>query len=372
MNTVSREKPGEEMDAPGQEIAIAVATMEADREIAFVKGENPKTRMKERIYGIEKIRRSSEVRTIGGAPMGEEKKGPPKNRDEEWDANTSNKGKWKSPQDAISDSPAASHVGARLHPAEEIMSSHAHIAASSEEKAGGRTTGNDKGTHVSNSSKVYVAGISDSTTKEKLRLVFGRYGRVSYIWLARNPPRFAFIAMESAEEAQRAIRGLDGTDIEGSRIKVETETGSNRREGNRKSEIMTRSANEPTAKIKLKEPIAEQRKERVMEEFFPEENQKGRNKNKEGQMEVKEEIGEGGQKYRENGREGMVEAQGVKRDELQDAQAGGASSVQRDQRTTGTARKQGPSEGGSEGNWKDEDGRKLVGVELWKRRLKSR
>ena len=41
-------------------------------------------------------------------------------------------------------------------------------------------------------------------------LQFGKFGRVSQVWIARNPPGFAFITMDDDRDADDAVAGLDG------------------------------------------------------------------------------------------------------------------------------------------------------------------
>ena len=73
--------------------------------------------------------------------------------------------------------------------------------------------------------KVYVGGLRDDANKYDLEDAFSKYGPVKNVWVARKPPGFAFVEMEDTRDADDAIRGLDGTRICGSRVKVEMSTG---------------------------------------------------------------------------------------------------------------------------------------------------
>lgn len=63
----------------------------------------------------------------------------------------------------------------------------------------------------SSDSKVYVGNLGDNTSKKELEDVFFKYGPITNIWVARNPPGFAFVEYEDPRDAKDAIRALDGT-----------------------------------------------------------------------------------------------------------------------------------------------------------------
>ena len=56
-------------------------------------------------------------------------------------------------------------------------------------------------------------------------IVFSYYGPVRKVWVAQNPHGFAFIEFEDERDAEDAVRGLDGTSVCGSRVRVEHATG---------------------------------------------------------------------------------------------------------------------------------------------------
>lgn len=73
--------------------------------------------------------------------------------------------------------------------------------------------------------KVYVGNIGDYGSKEELEREFGYYGPLRNVWVARNPPGFAFVEFEDSRDAEDAVRGLDGRTICGSRARVEMAKG---------------------------------------------------------------------------------------------------------------------------------------------------
>ncbi|KQS70653.1 probable splicing factor, arginine/serine-rich 6 [Drosophila erecta] len=79
--------------------------------------------------------------------------------------------------------------------------------------------------------KVYVGDLGNNARKNDLEYVFGAYGSLRSVWIARNPPGFAFVEFESARDAADAVRGLDGRTVCGRRARVELSTGKYARSG---------------------------------------------------------------------------------------------------------------------------------------------
>ncbi|CAH3185253.1 unnamed protein product, partial [Porites evermanni] len=69
--------------------------------------------------------------------------------------------------------------------------------------------------------KVYVGNLGDNGKKEEIQREFEKYGRLRDVWVARNPPGFAFVEFEDARDADDAIKDLDGKHICGARVRVE-------------------------------------------------------------------------------------------------------------------------------------------------------
>lgn len=77
--------------------------------------------------------------------------------------------------------------------------------------------------------KVYVGDLGSNASKQEIEDAFGYYGTLRSVWVARNPPGFAFVEFESARDAEDSVRGLDGRTVCGRRARVELSTGKSAR-----------------------------------------------------------------------------------------------------------------------------------------------
>lgn len=59
--------------------------------------------------------------------------------------------------------------------------------------------------------KVYVGDLPKDATERELEEAFSYYGKLRNVWVARNPPGFAFVEFEDARDADDAVRELDGS-----------------------------------------------------------------------------------------------------------------------------------------------------------------
>ncbi|XP_065079857.1 uncharacterized protein Rbp1 isoform X2 [Ochlerotatus camptorhynchus] len=82
--------------------------------------------------------------------------------------------------------------------------------------------------------KVYVGNLGSSASKHEIESAFGKYGPLRNVWVARNPPGFAFVEFEDKRDAEDAVRSLDGTRVCGTRIRVEMSSGRTRRDDRRR------------------------------------------------------------------------------------------------------------------------------------------
>merc|ERR1712021_271697 len=82
--------------------------------------------------------------------------------------------------------------------------------------------------------KVYIGNLGNNASKYEIEDAFGKYGPLRNVWVARNPPGFAFVEFEDPRDAEDSVRGLDGTRVCGQRVRVEMSSGQ-QREGERGS-----------------------------------------------------------------------------------------------------------------------------------------
>ena len=73
--------------------------------------------------------------------------------------------------------------------------------------------------------KLYVGGLSYSTTEDGIREEFAKFGAVESVSVIRDrysdrSKGFGFVEMSSDSEADEAIRGLNGTTLDGRQIIV--------------------------------------------------------------------------------------------------------------------------------------------------------
>lgn len=59
--------------------------------------------------------------------------------------------------------------------------------------------------------KVFIGNLRNNASKNEIEDTFTKYGPLRNVWVARNPPGFAFVEFKDPRDAEDAVRGLDGT-----------------------------------------------------------------------------------------------------------------------------------------------------------------
>jgi len=68
--------------------------------------------------------------------------------------------------------------------------------------------------------RLHVADLDSNAGKRDLEKLFGKYGPLKEIWMARSVPCFAFVVFRYREDAEESQRKADGSEVCGRRIRV--------------------------------------------------------------------------------------------------------------------------------------------------------
>lgn len=68
--------------------------------------------------------------------------------------------------------------------------------------------------------RLHVSNLTEKAYKEDIEETFRKYGELNEVWVAKNPPCFAFVVFKRKEDADEAVRDLDGKQFCGSRVRV--------------------------------------------------------------------------------------------------------------------------------------------------------
>lgn len=73
--------------------------------------------------------------------------------------------------------------------------------------------------------KVFVGDLKPMTLERDVEEAFAKFGQLKNCFVARNPGGFGFVEFESAQDAEEAVKALDGTTINGGAIRTEISHG---------------------------------------------------------------------------------------------------------------------------------------------------
>lgn len=71
------------------------------------------------------------------------------------------------------------------------------------------------------SGRIFVGGLDSAMAREDLEREFGKYGRLKEVWMAQNPPGFAFVEFEDMSCVDEAVREMNGAIVNGALLRVE-------------------------------------------------------------------------------------------------------------------------------------------------------
>ncbi len=81
---------------------------------------------------------------------------------------------------------------------------------------------------------IYVGNLSQATTKDKLESLFKEFGEIENVKVIKDrfsgrPKGYGFVEMPSNSEADKAIKALNGNNLDGSFIRVKPADSGGRR-----------------------------------------------------------------------------------------------------------------------------------------------
>jgi len=68
--------------------------------------------------------------------------------------------------------------------------------------------------------RLHVSPLNPRTSRRDIEKLFGKFGPINEVWMATNPPCFAFVNFKHRDDAEEAIRAMDGKSIDNSRVGV--------------------------------------------------------------------------------------------------------------------------------------------------------
>lgn len=78
---------------------------------------------------------------------------------------------------------------------------------------------------------MFVGGLDERATKRDVEDFFRGTGNITTVWVARQPPGFAFAEFEDPRDAEDAARDLNGKEIRGRPVRVEVSHGRGKSRG---------------------------------------------------------------------------------------------------------------------------------------------
>lgn len=79
--------------------------------------------------------------------------------------------------------------------------------------------------------RVYVGNLCEKVKKEDLEGEFTKFGQLTSVWVAFNPPGFAFVEFCEKSDAEKACEVLNGSELNGISNQIRVELSRNRGRG---------------------------------------------------------------------------------------------------------------------------------------------
>jgi len=66
--------------------------------------------------------------------------------------------------------------------------------------------------------RLHVSPLNPRTSRRDIENIFSKFGTINEVWMATNPPCFAFVNFKHRADAEDAIQAMDGKMIDNSRV----------------------------------------------------------------------------------------------------------------------------------------------------------
>jgi arginine/serine-rich splicing factor 7 len=57
--------------------------------------------------------------------------------------------------------------------------------------------------------RIHIADLTDSVTQYDIEKAFMKFGEINEVWMAKNPPCFAFVVFKNKQDAATAVKEMD-------------------------------------------------------------------------------------------------------------------------------------------------------------------
>jgi arginine/serine-rich splicing factor 7 len=68
--------------------------------------------------------------------------------------------------------------------------------------------------------RLHVSPLNPRTSRRDIEKIFTKFGTINEVWMATNPPCFAFVNFKHRADAEDAVQALDGKMIDNSRVGI--------------------------------------------------------------------------------------------------------------------------------------------------------
>jgi splicing factor, arginine/serine-rich 7 len=83
-----------------------------------------------------------------------------------------------------------------------------------------RDRGRDRDFNEVDQFRIHIADLAESVQQTDIEKAFSKFGEIKEVWMARNPPCFAFVVFLNKDDAAEAVKQMDDKILGGTHIRV--------------------------------------------------------------------------------------------------------------------------------------------------------